>query len=120
MTHSVFLARIYNEGTSEVAAGLDLFEVVDGVDLKDALEDACKEFFNTPEGKAAIKAVRGSFSWGDLVEHVPAKILAKYGIKALVLPPGRVEVVHNDWPVMPVEQGRIIDGSRGEADTASG
>jgi hypothetical protein len=110
MTHTVFLARVHNVGTSQVAGALDMFDVADGVDFEDAAEDACLEFFATEDGKKLVIEMRGSVAWGDFIEKVPDKILSKYGIRRDVPPPGRVMVVHNNYPILPGRQDIILNG----------
>ena len=59
-------------------------EIIDkGIDIKQAVLDACKEYCQTEEGKAVYDGNCCSFNWGDFDTYVPNKICEKYGFRKL-------------------------------------
>ncbi len=71
-----------------------------GVDLVAAIKAAAQEFVSTPEGQEYLETDVGSdtFNWGDAVVAIPPEILARHGIRALVVADlgCDVEVVDHD------------------------
>jgi len=70
-----------------------------GVDLVAAIKAAAQEFVSTPEGQEYLDDVGSdTFNWGDAVVAIPPEILARHGIRALVVADlgGDAEVVDHD------------------------
>jgi hypothetical protein len=58
-------------------------EADEGVNVREAIKDACKEYCQTEEGKATYEGNCCSFNWGDFEAYVPNTICEKYGIKKI-------------------------------------
>lgn len=59
---------------------IDNRKIKDTAAVKQAIEDAVKEFCQTEEGRNVYKGNCHSFTWGDLDACVPEMILNKYGL----------------------------------------
>ena len=57
--------------------------VVNDIDLKDAIRNACTEFCQTEEGKLIYSGNANCFNWGDFDIHVPDELCAKHGFQIL-------------------------------------
>lgn len=67
---------------SEKESYVDTFEVLkEGIDVKQALRNACEEFLRTKEGRQAIEDTNWDFNWGDFVQETPNEILEKHGLR---------------------------------------
>ena len=51
----------------------------DGIDLREAVRNACTEYCKTEEGKKVYEDNCNSFNWGDFELHVPNSICEKHG-----------------------------------------
>lgn len=69
----------------------------DAAAVRQAIEDAVKEFCQTEEGRKVYEENGNNFNWGDLDAYVPELILNKHGLyKDDHTPDGVLEVDFNE------------------------
>lgn len=77
-TNRIILTAHDRDGLDEVNY---IFEFLarEGIDIKQAVRDACNEYCTTEKGIETLAHNCGCFNWGDFAMYVPNDICIKHG-----------------------------------------
>lgn len=73
------IIAIERDGLDERILTIQLETYREGLDLRQAIIDACTEYVQTPEGKKLYEYNCGCFNWADFEASVPNEICEKHG-----------------------------------------
>ena len=73
------IVAIERDGLNERILTIQLDVLKEGIDLRQAVIDACTEYARTPEGKKLYECNCGCFNWADFESSVPNEICEKHG-----------------------------------------
>lgn len=79
----VTVVAIERDGLSVRTLTIFLQILQPGIDVVQAVKNACTEYVQTPEGANVYSYNCGSFNWADFVSNVPNEICEKYGFRRI-------------------------------------